>query len=140
MITQTLTTSFKTELLQGIHDFSTDTFKIALYYSTASLGADTTIYDPLTTGEVSGTGYVSGGETLTVNPTPTSSGTIAYVSFDPAIWTGASFTTAGALIYNVSKSDKSVAVLNFGNDKTASGTFTVTFPSATSTTAIIRIA
>lgn len=140
MITQTLTTSFKVELLQGVHNFgptSPNTFKIALYSSTASLGADTTVYS--TTEEVSGTGYTAGGNTLTIVD-PSFGGTTAYVSFDNTSWSGASFTAAGALIYNESQGNKSVAVLNFGNDKTASGTFTVQFPSATSTTAIIRIA
>ena len=237
MITQTLTTSFKTELLQGIHDFSADTFKIALYTSDASLGADTTAYT--TTGEVStsntpavlvsshtyilnsgydgytanylsyvpgagpeepdvsvgnlvvgnfiptGTtvtargynsvdevwylvlsnavttldntvetvsfytppttanGYTQGGKILTVNPTPTSGssgGTTAYVSFNNTTWANSSFTTVGGLIYNSSKSNKAVAVLNFGDNKTASGTFTITFPAANASNAIIRIA
>jgi hypothetical protein len=142
MITQTLTTSFKTELLQGVHNFgptSPNTFKIALYSSTASLSADTTLYS--TDGEITGTGYNAGGIPLTISVSPTSNGTTtAYVSFNPAVWSGASFTAAGALIYNNTQGAKAVAVLNFGNNKTASGTFTVTFPSATSTTAIIRIA
>jgi hypothetical protein len=137
MITQTLTTSFKTELLQGIHDFSTDTFKIALYTSDASLGADTTAYT--TTGETEGSGYTAEGTTL-IAVGPSSDGTVAYVSFNNTTWADASFTAAGALIYNSSKSNKSVAVLNFGNTKTALGTFTVQFPAATSSTAIIRIA
>lgn len=231
MIIQTLTTSFKTELLQGIHDFSTDTFKIALYSSTADLSADTTEYT--STGETTGTptntlaasiecqlnfygtgdaeallatttdvyptgvavgqlvtgdyipsntyvtsitqffdqnpyvwliglsnpvttsqynpilyttasfynleGYTAGGNTLTVVG-PSYDGTTAYVNFDNTSWASAFFTTAGALIYNSSKSNKSVAVLNFGNTKTATGTFTVQFPAATASTAIIRIA
>lgn len=142
MITQTLTTSFKVELLQGVHNFgptSPNTFKIALYSSTASLGADTTVYSA--TDEVTGTGYTAGGNTLTISTSPTSGGTTAYVSFDNAVWTGASFTAGGALIYNASQSNKAVAVLNFGSNKTPSnGTFTVQFPTASSTTAIIRIA
>lgn len=142
MITQTLTTSFKVELLQGVHNFgptSPDTFKIALYDSTASLGADTTVYS--TDGEITGTGYTAGGATLTISTSPTAGGTTtAYVSFAPVTWTSASFTAAGALIYNSTQSGKAVAVLNFGNNKTASGTFTIQFPTATSTTAIIRIA
>jgi hypothetical protein len=147
MITQTLTTSFKIELLQGVHNFGTtispydgDDFYIALYDSTASLGADTTEYS--TTGElVTANGYTAGGQLLTVSTSPTAgTSTTAYVSFDNAEWTSASFTAAGALIYNSTQGNKSVAVLNFGNDKTANGTFTITFPSATSTTAIIRIA
>lgn len=142
MITQTLTTSFKVELLQGVHNFgptSPNTFKIALYSSTASLGADTTVYSA--TDEVTGTGYTAGGNTLTISTSPTSGGTTAYVSFDNAVWTGASFTAGGALIYNASQSNKAVAVLNFGSNKTPSnGTFTIYFPSALYTTAIIRIA
>lgn len=143
MITQTLTTSFKVELLQGVHNFgptSPNTFYIALYSSTASLGAATTIY---TTGnEISGTGYTAGGIPLTISTTPTSgNSTVAYVSFSPAVWTSAAFTAAGALIYNYSQSNKAVAVLNFGGNKTpTNGIFTVTFPLATSTSAIIRIA
>lgn len=143
MITQTLTTSFKVELLQGVHNFgptSPNTFKIALYYSTASLGADTTVYN--STGELpTANGYTQTGKTLTISQAPTSGGTTtAYVSFNPAIWTGASFTAAGALIYNSTQGNKAVAVLNFGNNKTASGTFTITFPTASATTAIIRVA
>lgn len=142
MITQTLTTSFKVELLQGVHNFgptSPNTFKIALYSSTADLNANTTVYS--TTGEIVGTGYTAGGLTLTISQSPTSGGTTtAYVNFNNAVWTGASFVAAGALIYNSTQSNKAVAVLNFGNDKTASGTFTVTFPAATATTAIIRVA
>ena len=142
MITQTLTTSFKTELLQGVHNFgptSPNTFKIALYYSTASLNADTTAYT--TTGEVSALSYTAGGNTLTISTSPTSGGTTtAYVSFADTSWSSATFTAAGALIYNATQSNKAVAVLNFGGDKTSSGgTFSVQFPSASSTTAIIRI-
>jgi len=142
MITQTLTTSFKVELLQAVHNFNTDTFKIALYPATANLSATTTVYS--STGELpTANGYTTTGETLTVNPTPTSGssgGTTAYVSFDNISWTSASFTAAGALIYNSSKADRSVAVLNFGDNKTASGTFTITFPAANASNAIIRIA
>lgn len=140
MIAQTLTTSFKTELLQAVHNFNTDTFKIALYDGTASLGADTTMYGT-PTGEITGTGYTAGGETLTVNPTPTSSGTTAYVNFDSVSWLSADFTAAGALIYNSTQSNKAVAVLNFGGNKTPSaGVFTIIFPTASATSAIIRIA
>lgn len=142
MITQTLTTSFKTELLQGVHNFgptSPNTFKIALYYSTASLDASTTAYT--TTGEVSALSYTAGGNTLTISTSPTSGGTTtAYVSFADTSWSSATFTAAGALIYNATQSNKAVAVLNFGGDKTSSGgTFSIQFPAATSTTAIIRI-
>lgn len=138
MITQTLTTSFKLELLQAVHNFGTDIFKISLYSSNANLSADTTVYS--SAGEISGTGYTAAGNTLTVVG-PSSSGTTAYVSFNNTSWSGASFTAAGALIYNSSKSNKSVAVLNFGNNKTVSGsTFTVQFPTNNASTAIIRIA
>ena len=136
MITQTQTTSFKEELYEGIHDLLTDTIKIALYTANADLGASTTVYT--TDQEVAGTGYTAGGVTVT-NVTVESSGTTAYVSFDNPQWTGASFTCRGALIYNSSKANRSIAVLNFGNDKiVTNGTFTVTMPANTATTALIR--
>lgn len=135
-ITQTTCTSFKVELLTGTHDFSADTFKIALYTGAATLGADTTAYSA--SNEVSASGYTAGGNTLTVSTAPTSSSTIAYVSFANTSWSSA-LTARGALIYNSSKSNKAVAVLDFGADKTSSGTFTVTFPTADATSAIIRI-
>jgi hypothetical protein len=136
MITQTQTTSFKEELYEGIHDLLTDTIKIALYTANADLGASTTVYT--TDQEVTGTGYTAGGLTVT-NVTVASSGTTAYVSFDNPQWTGVSFTCRGALIYNSSKANRSVAVLNFGNDKiVTNGTFTVTMPANTATTALIR--
>jgi len=135
-ITQTQCTSFKVELLTGTHDFSSDTFKIALYTSAANLGADTTAYS--TSNEISTLGYTAGGNILTVSTTPTSSGTTAYISFANTSWSSA-LTARGALIYNSSKSNKAVAVLDFGADKTSSGTFTVTFPTADATSAIIRI-
>lgn len=140
--TQTATTSFKVELAQGVHNFgptSPDTFKIALFTANASLDASTTVYS--TTGEVVGSGYVAGGKTLTVDVTPTSAanGTVAYWSFDDVLWDPASFTARGALIYNSSKGNKSVAVLDFGSDKTAVSTFKVTFPTADANSAILRI-
>jgi hypothetical protein len=136
MITQTQTTSFKEELYEGIHDLLTDTIKIALYTANADLGASTTVYT--TDQEVTGTGYTAGGVTVT-NVTVASSGTTAYVSFDNPQWTGVSFTCRGALIYNSSKANRSIAVLNFGNDKiVTNGTFTVTMPANTATTALIR--
>jgi hypothetical protein len=135
-ITQTTCTSFKVELLTGTHDFSSDTFKIALYTGAATVNADTTVYS--TSNEVSATGYTAGGNTLTVSTTPTSSGTIAYVSFSNTSWSSA-LTARGALIYNSSKSNKAVAVLDFGADKTSTSTFTVTFPAADATSAIVRI-
>ena len=135
-ITQTTCTSFNVELLTGTHDFSSDTFKIALYTGSATINADTTVYT--TSNEVSATGYTAGGNTLTVSTTPTSSGTIAYVSFSNTSWSSA-LTARGALIYNSSKSNKAVAVLDFGADKTSTSTFTVTFPAADATSAIVRI-
>ena len=145
-IAQTTTTSFRVELLQAVHNFDTDTFKIALYTGAADIGPTTTAYTA--SGETSGTGYVAGGNTLTVSQTPTwGYGPVpnqiptAYVSFADTSWAGASFTVRGALIYNASKSNKSVAVLDFGGDKTVSGTtFTVQFPAANPSSAIIRIA
>ena len=135
-ITQTTCTSFKIELLTGTHDFNSDTFKIALYTGAATLGAGTTAYSA--SNEVSASGYAAGGNTLTVSTTPTSSSTTAYVSFANTSWSSA-LTARGALIYNSSKSNKAVAVLDFGADKTSSATFTVTFPTADATSAIVRI-
>ena len=137
-IMQGATTSFKVQLLEGVHDFLTDTFKIALYTGNASLGPDTTVYT--TSNEITGTGYTAGGNTLTAT-TPTSSGTVAYVSFANTSWTSASFTARAALIYNSTQGNKSVAVLDFGSDKTvANSTFTITFPVADASNAIVRIA
>ena len=141
-IYQTLTDSFKQQCLQAVQNFgptSPDTFKIALYTAVANLGADTTAYS--TTGEVVGTGYAAGGIALTISQSPTVASNTAYVSFDNAQWLNASFTARGALIYNSSKGNKSVAVLDFGADKTVSNkTFTVEMPGNTATEAIIRIA
>jgi len=140
-ITQTLCTSFKQEVLQGIHDFTTstgDVFKLALYTSAASLDASTSTYT--TANEVSGTGYTAGGATMT-NVTPTTSGTTAYVDFDDVTFSSATITAAGALIYNSSDGDRAVAVLDFGGDKTSTnGDFTIQFPTADASNAIIRIA
>ena len=137
-IMQGATTSFKVQLLDGVHNFLTDTFKIALYTGNASLDASTTVYS--TSNEVTGTGYTAGGKTLTPT-TPTSSGTVAYVSFANVSWTSASFTARAALIYNATQGNKSVAVLDFGSDKTVSNsTFTITFPVADASNAIVRIA
>ena len=135
MIVQGQTTSFKQELYEAIHNFTTDTFKIALYTANATLNQDTSAYT--STGEITGTGYTATGQTL-LNPTVNASDGTAYISFDNPSWTSASFTARGALIYNSSKSDKSVAVLDFGSDKTTTSTFTITFPANTATTAIIR--
>jgi hypothetical protein len=136
MIVQTQTTSFKAELYEGIHDLIDDTIKIALFNANADLSASTTVYS--TNQEVTGTGYTAGGNTLT-GATVRSSGTTAYVSFDNTTWSSASFTCRGALIYNSSKADRSVAVLNFGSDKiVTNGTLTVEFPNNDVTSAIIR--
>jgi len=138
-ITQAMCTSFKSEALQGVHDFTTDTFKIALYTSSATLSAATTAYSA--TNEVSGTGYTAGGETLTVTGGSVStSGTTAYVDFSDVTWSTATITARGALIYNTSQANKAVAVLDFGSDKTSTaGDFVVTMPTADASNAIIRI-
>ena len=132
---QTLTTSFKQDALLGVQNLATDTLKIALYTANATLDADTTVYSAAN--EVTGTGYTAGGITLT-GATVLISGTTAYASFDNAVWTGASFTARGALIYNASKSNKSVAVLDFGSDKVSITTFTVQMPANTATSALVR--
>jgi hypothetical protein len=136
-ITQAMCTSFKEDLFNKIQDLEADTIKIALYTSSATLGAATTAYSA--TNEISGTGYTAGGETLT-SATVATSGTTAYVDFDNPEWTTATFTARGALIYNdTTAGDNSVAVLDFGGDFTvSSGTFRVVFPAA-GATAIIRI-
>ena len=133
---QTLTTSFKQDILLGVHDLDTDTLKMALFLATADLGADTTIYT--TTGETSGTGYTPGGNILT-GVTVLTSGTTAYVDFADPVWNPASFTARGALIYNASKGNKAIAVLDFGADKTATTSFTVQMPANTATSALIRV-
>jgi hypothetical protein len=137
-ITAGLVNSFKQEILQEGHDVDNDTFKIALYSSSATLDADTTAYT--TTGEITGTGYTAGGETLTGGAV-TLDGSVAVIDFDNPQWTSASFTARGALIYNSTNSDKAMAVLDFGADQVvSSGTFTVTFPAANASTALIRLA
>jgi hypothetical protein len=135
MIVQGQTTSFKAELYQGVHNLLTDTLKIALYTALADLNENTTVYS--TTNEIVGTGYTAGGQTLT-GVTIGTSGSIAYVNFSNVVWNPASFTTRCALIYNSSKSNKSIAVLDFGSDKTATNTFTITMPANTATSALIR--
>ena len=140
-ITSTLTTSFKTQLLTGTHDFTNstgDSFKLALYTSAATLGATTTAYT--VTNEASGTNYTAGGGTLT-NVTPTSSGTTAFTDFADLTFGTATITARGCMIYNSSDSNKSVATIDFGGDKTSTaGDFTIVFPAAAASTAIIRIA
>jgi hypothetical protein len=141
-ITQAMCTSFKVALLNGEMDFSGDTsqtFKIALFTSSATLSAATTAYS--TTNEVTGTNYVAGGNTLTISAAPTSSGTTAFLDFADTTWTDATITARGALIYKVGGSNPAVAVLDFGGDKTSTtGDFTVQFPAADATNAIVRIA
>ena len=141
-ITQALCTSFKVELMTATHNFTTstgNTFKLALYTSSATLSASTTAYSA--TNEVAASGsYSAGGGALT-NVTPTSSGTTAFTDFADLSFTTATITANGALIYNFTNSNKAVAVLAFGSDKTStSGTFTIVFPTADATNAIIRIA
>jgi len=134
-------TSFKQGLMQGLHDFDNpggNTFKIALYTSAATLGAATTAYTA--TSEVTGTGYTAGGNTLTA-VTPTVSGTTAYTDFADTTWSSSTITANGALIYNANSANASCVVLAFGSDKSSSnGDFTIVFPTANATAAIIRIA
>ena len=154
-ITQAICTSFKQEILQGIHNLTNgsgggtttttgtgNTFKLALYTSSATLGASTTAYS--TTNEVSGTGYSAGGGTLT-NVTPSTSGTTALTDFADLTFSSATITARGALIYNSSttagSANRAVLVLDFGGDKTSTaGDFTIQFPTADASNAIIRIA
>ena len=154
-ISQAMTNSFKVDILSGGHNFNTtnralttntqDTFKIAMYTSSADLGAGTTAYSA--TNEITntaGNAYTAGGATLSISQVPTSGGspsTTAYINFSNVSWNTASFTANGALIYNSSNSNKSVAVLAFGSDKTvSSGTFTIQFPTAGTGSSIIQIA
>jgi hypothetical protein len=134
-IVQTQTTSFKKELYQGIHDLTVDTLKIALYTANVDLNEATTAYS--TDNEITGTGYVAGGKIIT-GVTIDSSGFTAYVSFDNVVWSPAAFTTRCALIYNSSKANRSIAVLDFGSDKTATNTFTITLPTNDANNALIR--
>jgi len=140
-ITQAMCTSFKQELMQALHDFDNpggNTFKIAMYTSSATLGASTTAYTA--TNEVTGTNYTAGGNTLSA-VTPTSSGTTAFTDFADTTWTSATITANGALIYNNTNTNRAVAVLAFGGDKTSTnGDFTIVFPAADASNAIIRIA
>jgi hypothetical protein len=118
-----------------------DVFKIALYTSSATLGASTTAYTTSNEVSSSGTNYVAGGKTLTISQVPTFTSTTAWLDFDDITWDSATITANGALIYNETQGNKAVAVLAFGGDKTSTaGNFTIQFPAATSTTAILRIA
>lgn len=134
-IVQGQTTSFKKELYEGIHDLLTDTVKMALYTASADLNQDTTVYSA--TNEITGTGYSAGGNVVT-GATVSSSGTTAYVNFSNVIWDPASFTARCALLYNSSKANRSIAVLDFGSDKTTSSKFTVVMPVDSATTALLR--
>lgn len=138
-ITQGMATSFKVQLLNGTQNFTSNTFKLALYTSSATLGEGTTAYTA--TNEVASTGnYTAGGNTLSVNVVPTSSGNVAYVSFANTSWANATITANGALIYNSTNANAAVAVLAFGGDKTSTnGTFAVNFPTADASSAIIRL-
>lgn len=137
-ILQGMTSSFKAELPQAIHNLLTDTIKIALYTGSADLNLSTTVYT--TVNEISGTGYSAGGATLT-GAAITLDGTTACITFNNATWPASTLTARGALIYNFSKANRSVAVLDFGSDKVSNNsTFTITFPTSTATTAILRIA
>src|SRR5210317_2129986 len=143
-ITTAMCNSFKQELLGGLHDLDTDSIKLALIKESPSgtYDAATTNYSDVTgnSDEASGTGYVAGGNTLT-NVTPTSSGTTAFTDFADTTWSTATITASGALIYNSSAANAAVAVLDFGGDKTSTaGDFTIVFPTADATDAIIRIA
>lgn len=138
-ITQGMANSFKVQLLAGTQNFNSDTFKIALYTSSATLGETTSAYSA--TNECPSTGnYTAGGNTLTVSVTPTNTGNVAYVSFANTSWTNATITANGALIYNSTRANAAVAILAFGGDKTSTnGTFAVNFPTADASTAIIRL-
>jgi len=145
-----MTTSFKVEILDGIHNFGTgvirastaaDVFKLALYTSSATLDSTTTAYTTSNEVSSSGTNYTAGGLTLTISQVPTSTSTTAWLDFDDLTFASATLTANGALIYNETQGNKAVAVLAFGGDKTSTaGNFTIQFPAATSTTAILRIA
>jgi hypothetical protein len=142
-ITQAMATSFKVGILDGIFDFGTGTaqvFKIALYTASATLDSTTTAYT--TSNEVVGTGYVAGGNTLVVSQVPTSTGTTAFLDFSDTTWASATITARGALIYLANgTTNDAVCVLDFGSDKTSTnGNFTVIFPAADASNAIIRIA
>ena len=148
-ITQAMATSFKVEILDGFHNFgvgvvrgstAADVFKIALYTSSATLSATTTAYT--TSNEVATAGgYTAGGNTLTISQVPTSTTTTAWLDFTDSTWTAATITANGAMIYNSTQGNKCVAILAFGGDKTSTaGDFTIIFPTADSTSAIIRIA
>jgi len=138
MITQTSCTIFQQNLLNGNENFTTGTYKIALYNALANLGQQTTAYT--STNEVVGTGYTAGGQVLTISTPPTQNTqyNVTYVSFNDAIWNPASFTARGALVYNAT-TGAACFVLNFGSDKTCTSSFTVQFPTASYSSAILTI-
>jgi O-acetylhomoserine/O-acetylserine sulfhydrylase-like pyridoxal-dependent enzyme len=137
-ITQAMCSSFKQQILLGEHDLDTNTLKIALFTSAATLSAATTVYS--TSNEVVGTGYVAGGNTL-AGAVVTLSGTTAFVDFTDTTWATSTITARGALIYNSSQANKAIAVLDFGGDKTSTASnFTIQFPTNDATNAIVRIA
>ena len=135
MIVQTQTTSFKAELYEAIHNLLLDELKLALYTAEANLDASTTVYT--TENEITGTGYSAGGNVVT-GVTINSSGFTAWVTFNNVLWVPAAFTTRCALLYNTSKANRSIAVLDFGSDKTCINTFEVQMPGNAATTALIR--
>jgi hypothetical protein len=149
-ISQAMATSFKVQILDGVHNFGSgvvrastaaDVFKLALYTSSATLSASTTAYSTADEVSSSGTNYPAGGLTLTISQAPTFTSTTAWLDFDDLTFPSATITANGALIYNETQGNKAVAVLAFGADKTSTaGNFTIQFPSPTSTTAILRIA
>jgi len=135
-LTQTMTTSFKAELPQAVHNLLTDSIKIALYTSAATLNASTTVYT--TSNEVVAAGYTAGGNVL-LGVTINTANNVAYISFNNPVF-NAALTARGALIYNATAGGKSIAVLDFGADKTSAATFTITMPTNASDSAILRIA
>lgn len=135
---QTLTTSFKQQMLVAGQNLTSDVLYMALYTGFATLGPNTTAYDALDANEVVGTGYVAGGQLLTGVTIGTSTNGVVYVNFDNVVWDPAAFTARGALIYNTTQSNASIAVLDFGADKTCTNTFTVTMPVNSASTALLR--
>jgi hypothetical protein len=133
---QTLTTSFKQQMLVAGQDLSADVLYMALYDGFATLGPNTTVYDAAN--EVTGTGYTAGGQLITGVTIGTSENGVVYVNFDNVVWNPAAFIARGALIYNTTRSNASVAVLDFGSDKISSNTFTVTMPVNSASTALLR--
>ena len=137
-IQQGATDAFATGLMNGVYNFTTDSFKIALYTGSASLGPDTAVYTAGLTSEVVATGYTAGGIALPVSVTPTSANNTTYISFSNVTW-NAALTASGALIYKSGGINPTVCVLDFGAAKTSTTTFTIQFPTANSSDAIIRI-